>query len=295
MPATAPRFLPPAYAEALRRLSIGVRRPVEGSRQGLHRSPRHGSSVEFADFRAYVPGDPPSRIDWAVYARSDRHMIRRFENETNVRAWVLVDASESMEFRGRGEYSKLEYGQWLAAGLLYVLASQGDACGIGWFRDGKVEFSPLAHGVAGLPPLLEALEGLQASGRTRLEACLTDAALRLPPRSVVFVISDFLEETEGVLRGVRSLSARGHDLTVFHVLDPDELRLRGAGVVELRELETGERLEVDVDEVRAAYDAAAAGFVEELRRGCGAALADYRLIETTTPVLGALARRAVTR
>jgi uncharacterized protein (DUF58 family) len=135
MTAPAYKFLPPELADRLRGLNLVVRKPVEGALQGQHRSPHHGSSVEFADYREYTRGDPPNLIDWAVYARTDRHVIRRYQEETNLRAYILLDTSESMGFRELGPISKMDYACYVAAGLMYLLVSQSDAAGLTLFND----------------------------------------------------------------------------------------------------------------------------------------------------------------
>lgn len=278
------KYLPTQLAERLRPLSLSVRRPVEGSLQGLHRSPHYGASVEFAEYREYSPGDPPNLIDWSVYARSDRYMIRRFQEETNMRAYVCLDTSESLLFQDAGRLSKMEYACSLAAGLMYILVKQGDAVGLITFdRELKTTYAPTGT-LEGLRPLLLSLETITPSGVSHIEHCLHQTAEMILYRSLIIIISDLLQKPADILRGIRHLYHNGHDLMVLHVLDEAELRLSLHGLIELRELETGQRLTVVPDEILDAYQRRVEGYLEELSRGCQNCRVDYHLLSTGLPM-----------
>ena len=284
MNAHAYKFLPPELAGRLRGLGLTVRRPVEGAMQGLHHSPHHGSSVEFADYREYAPGDPPSLIDWAIYARSDRYLIRRYQEETNLRAHFLLDISESMKFREAGLHSKMDYSCYLAAALMLVLLGQSDSAGLTLFNDEiRQSFAP-AGSLDGLRPLLLALEEIQPSGRSEIEKALHQTAEKIQRRSLVILISDLLQEPSGIIRGIQHLRHNRHEVLILQPLDAAELSLTFGGLAELREMETGARLPVAADELREAYAGEVAKFLEEIRRGCLGSLADYHLIDTRAPV-----------
>jgi uncharacterized protein (DUF58 family) len=282
--APAYKFLPPQLAERLRGLGLSVRRPVEGAMQGLHRSPHHGSSVEFADYREYTPGDPPSLIDWAIYARSDRYVIRRYQEETNLRAHLLLDISESMSFRQAGLHSKMDYSCFLAAALMLVLVGQSDSAGLAFFNDEIRQSFPPVGSLEGLRPLLLALEDIKPSGRSQIEQALHQTAEKIRRRSLVILISDLLQEPSGIIRGIQHLRHNLHEVLILQPLDAAEMSLTFGGLAELRELETGERLPVEADEIREAYAHEVRQFLEEIRRGCLGSLADYHLIDTRTPV-----------
>ena len=282
------KFLPPELADRLRGLGVTVRRPVEGGLQGLHRSPHHGSSVEFADYREYTRGDPPNRIDWAVFARTDRHVIRRYQEETNVRAYILLDTSESMSFRDAGKLSKMDYACHLAAGLMFALVNQSDAAGLTLFNDAVQKQFPPAGSLGGLRPMLLALEEIKPSGRSKIDQALHTLAEQIQRRSLVILISDLLQNPADTIRGIRHLQHNKHEVLVLHTLDAAEINLNFSGFTELRELETGARLPVHADEIRDAYAAEVQKFLDELRRGCLGSLADYQLMDTRTPVEEAL-------
>jgi len=285
---TAYKFLPPELADRLRGLGVTVRRPVEGALQGLHRSPHHGASVEFSDYREYTRGDPPNRIDWAVYARTDRHVIRRYQEETNLRAYLLLDTSESMSFRDAGRLSKMDYACHLAAGLMFVLINQSDAAGLTLFNDEVRKTFPPVGSLGGLRPLLLALEDVKPSGRSQIERALHTLAEQIQRRSLVILISDLLQPPADIIRGIRHLQHNKHEVLVLHVLDAAEIALNFSGFVELRELETGARLPVHADEIRDAYAQEVQKYLDELRRGCLGSLADYQFMDTRTPVEEAL-------
>jgi uncharacterized protein (DUF58 family) len=282
--APAYKFLPPELAGRLRGLGVSVRRPVEGAMQGLHRSPNHGSSVEFADYREYARGDPPNSIDWAIYARSDRYVIRRYQEETNVRAHLLLDISESMAFREAGLHSKMDYACYLAAALMLVLAGQSDSAGLTLFNEDIRRTFPPAGSLNSLRPLLLALEEIKTSGRSQIEQALHQTAERIQRRSLVILISDLLQEPAGIIRGIQHLRHNKHEVLILQILDAGEMDLSFGGLAELRELETGARLPVEAGEIRAAYAREVSRFLDEIRRGCAASLADYHLIDTRTPV-----------
>jgi len=278
------KYLPSALAETLATQGISVSRPVRGFQAGLHRSPHHGASIEFAEYRAYSPGDPTNMIDWDVYARTDKYLIRQCYEETNLRAYILLDISGSLAFRDEGPVTKMEYGCFLAAGLMYMLVNQRDAVALMTFDQRlKQGFAPVSTS-EGLRPMLEHLETLQAGGSGHIENAIHEAAARMPSRSLVIIISDFLQNAEMILRGIQHLHHDGHNIMVLHIMDRGERRLSFSGVAELLDLETQQRLVLEVDEVREAYQTAVAQHQETLRTACTNCLASYHLIETTQPV-----------
>ncbi len=281
-------FLPSHLADRLHGYTVTARRAMAGGRQGGHRSNRHGASVEFAEYRPYVPGDAPSLIDWSAYARSDRYLVKRFEEETDLTGFVVLDVSQSMAWRGQGPISKLDHARYLASALLFVLSGQGDRAGLVTVCAGLRDRHPAAGSLATLRPLLSAIDAVTPGGQGDLAKSLHEAAAFLPRRSLVFVVSDLLQPSRDVLDGLRRLHHDGHEVRVLHVVDRAELDLPGSGLAQVTDLETGERLEVELDEVREAYRAGVAAWLDELRRGCQGIPADYRLCDTAAPIEDAL-------
>lgn len=288
---TAYKFLPSSLADRLKEMSIEVRRPLEGNRQGLHKSPHYGSSVEFAEYRDYMPGDPPNLLDWSVLARSDRYVVRKFQEETNLSAHVLLDTSASLGFKGEGNCSKIEFSSFLAAGLGYILVRQGDSVGLLTFDDAiRVQFAPVAS-FEGLRPILLKLEEIIPQNRGNIEKTLHEAAEKIKRRSLFFVISDFLQPPEQIIRGVYHLRHNGHEATLLHVIDRAEICLPYGGVAEVTDLETHEKMTVEMDEIRNAYTLQVEEHIRRLRKGCMDCSATYCVVETTMTVEDALGSR----
>jgi uncharacterized protein (DUF58 family) len=286
------KYLPPRVADQIRGLSLSARRPMQGGIQGLHRSPDFGASVEFAEYRDYIEGDAPNLIDWSVYAKTDRYMIRRFQDETSLRAAVLVDASASLNWKQTGSVTKFEYACSLAAGLMYLLVSQGDAVSLSFFTDRLTQrFSSVAS-VDALSPVLLEMEKVEPEGAGNIEKALHEAAEVLGQRSLVIVISDLLQPPAQLARGLQHLQHNRHDVTVFHVLDAAEISLPMHGLIELRDLETAEKLLIQADEIRPRYAQAVQGYLGEVGRLCASCGINYFTIETRTSLLEALAKRA---
>jgi len=286
------RYLPSRLAERLRGVEVGVRRPMDGSHQGMHKSPAFGSSVEFAEYREYLPGDPVARIDWPVYARSDRYLIRQYHEDVSIRCFVLLDISESMSYQGDGPISKMAYASTLAAGMMYLMVQQGDTVSLMTFDDRVRKFHEPAGTLPGLKPMLLGLEEIEAKRKGDIEAALHEAAEQITGRTLVILISDLLQEPEQVMRGVHHLYHDGKELTVFHVLDPAELRLPAAGLVEIMALETRDKLTVDLQDIRESYLEQIRLYLDELRRGCMNVRAEYLLAETKNEVFDLLMERS---
>src|SRR5919106_1379687 len=222
MPGQA-RYLDPAIIARLGTIDLKARTIVEGFLTGLHRSPYKGFSVEFAEYRQYMPGDDLSTLDWKVFARSDRHYVKKFEEETNVECHLLVDLSASMAYRGGGAMTKLEYGSVLAASLAFLMNRQRDATGLIGFDERIVFRTPASARRGHLHGLLLALERFEAGTRSDVARPLRQLSEALVKRSIVVLVSDLLDEPEAAIKGLKHLRSRGTDVIVFQVLDPHEL------------------------------------------------------------------------
>jgi len=279
-------------AETARRvaaLKVRTTQAVQGLLGGMHRSPHRGASVVFVEHRAYRPGDDLRLLDWRAFARTDRHAVKRFEQETQLRASLLLDRSASMAWRGFADTgpSKHDHAATLLGALAYVLHRQGDAVAAMGFG-ATIHTDALGHGTR--PSHLEGVLQLLARApadeeATALDDCLREAAHRTKRRGVVVVASDLLDERIGpahedgppVLRSLTALTARGHDVLVLHVLHPDELHLPDVGAARFVDPESGRRLETEVESVRAGYQRELGAFLESCRRRCTAAGASYCL------------------
>ena len=288
MPSAPPsrdlRFLDPAVIARLGTMELKARTVVEGFLSGLHRSPYKGFSVEFAEYRQYLPGDDLNTLDWKVYARTDRHYVRKFEAETNLECHILLDQSASMGYRGASPMTKLEYGSVLAGALAFLMNRQRDAAGLIAFDDQIRARLPAAAGAGHLHALLLALERLQPGLRSDVGRPLQQLAGALLKRSLVVLISDLLDEPEPVIKGLRHLKFRGSDVVVFQVLDPHELTFPFSAAARFTDVETAEAVVADPARARADYLRALADLTlrydSELRR----AGIDYVQLDTSQPL-----------
>ncbi|MEW6742529.1 MAG: DUF58 domain-containing protein [Planctomycetota bacterium] len=274
------QYLDPKVVDKLGRLELKARLIVEGFVQGLHRSPYHGVSVEFAEHREYVPGDDLRHLDWKVYGKSDRFYVKRYEEETNLECIVALDGSESMGYAGGERMSKYRYASMVAAALCYLVLRQRDAAGMALFDSTLARYLAPRTNTAYLGALADALDAGLGTGKTAIGAVLGSLAERIKHRGIVVVISDLFDDPEQVLSGLRRLKGAKQDVMVFHVVDPDEVSFPFDRISRFEGLEELPRLTVDPRALRRAYQEAFAGFEEKIRKGCRAAGVDYLRIET---------------
>lgn len=278
------RFLDPSIIARLGTMELKARTVVEGFLSGLHRSPFKGFSVEFAEYRQYLPGDDLSTIDWKVYARSDRHYVKKYEEETNLECHLLLDVSGSMAYRGAAPMSKLEYGSVLAASLAFLMNRQRDATGLIAF-DEKIRFRLPAGARPGhLHALLLALERLEPGTKSNVARPLHQLAEALLKRSLVVLVSDLLDDPEPVVRGLKHLRFRGTDVVVFQVLDPNELTFPFRGASTFRDVESAASVTADPAAIRKAYLREVAGLTLTYDRELRGAGIDYVQLDTSQPL-----------
>lgn len=281
------RFIDPSALTRISSLELVARTVVEGFISGLHRSPHLGFSVNFAEYRAYRPGDDIRKIDWKVYARSDKFFVKEFEGETNTGIHVVLDCSRSMAYRDKG-IQKLEYGQYLAASLGYFAFKQRDGVGFVSYDETVREFVPARGSVGHLNTVLHAIERTGPGERTDLLKPLSAVAERLRRRGIVIVISDLYDEPTNVMEGLRHLVYRGNDVIVFQVLDPTELQFdfdRGARFVDM---ETTAEMHVVPEYVRQEYRKLIREQTAFFQKECQKDRVDYTLLNTAQPLDHAL-------
>ncbi len=261
----------------LMRQPLVTRLPMEGSVSGMHKSPHRGSSVEFAEYREYVPGDDLRRLDWRVFARSDRFYMKEFEADTNLRCHLVVDCSASMNFTGE-KVNRLDYAKRMAASLAHAVIQQGDAAGLHCIGGEKPIEIPARRNPAHLPIILDALEAARPRGETRLVDALHELAEKIRRRALVIVISDFFCELEGLLSCLQHLRFQKHDLAVFQLLDPMELAFQFDRPVRFDDLESSDSLVTEPAMIRDRYLEEIRGFLDRLKQGCHEFAADYRRV-----------------
>ena len=288
--APASRFLEPEVLARIGNLELLARTVVEGFVSGLHHSPYLGRSVDFAEHRAYMPGDDIRRIDWRLFARTDRFYVKEFEADSNTNLVLLLDVSRSMRFTSHA-LTKLDYGRYLVACLAYLARKQRDRVGLVTFDEDVVDFVPPS--AKHLPILLHTLDRAdrapEGSGKGTLARPLHKAGEACHRRGLMVLVSDLYEDPRAVLDAVALLGHRGSDLIVFHVLDPAELEFPFDQPAAYEDLESGERIPVVPDAVRERYRALVAEHIATLSRVLGENRIDYALFDTSKPLDHALA------
>jgi uncharacterized protein (DUF58 family) len=281
---TSRRYLDPAVVARLGHLDVRARLVVEGFISGMHRSPFHGFSVEFAEHRPYMPGDPLKNLDWKVWARTDRFLVKQYTEETNLRCHLLLDLSGSMGFRSpNAVMSKLEYARSLSAALAYLMIHQQDAVGALTFADHPLQYVPARAVRSHLDVVLKTLAGGEPQGRTRLGPALHELAERVKRRGLVVLCSDLLDDPENVLSGLQHFRHRQHEVVVFHILDPDEVEFPYTDTATFVDMESGERLTTEPWEIAKRYREKLTAWREHYQRSCRERLIDYVPLDTRTP------------
>jgi uncharacterized protein (DUF58 family) len=278
---TAEKYLKPEVVNQIKRLDLRAQFIVKGFLSGLHASPFHGFSVEFSEHRKYTPGDDPKDIDWLVYAKTDKYYVKKFEAETNITGYLVMDLSRSMGYTYRQELTKFDYAICLAAALCYLMIHQQDPVGLLTF-DTKIRQSlrPKARR-SQLGDVLSLLANLKPEGETDIARSLVQVAAMLRHASLVMVFSDLLTDPAPVFESLYRLRHGGHDVILFHILDEAEVRFPFDGMVELEEPESHERLALDAASFRPAYLAEVEEFRQTYRRECFQAGVDYVPLDTS--------------
>jgi uncharacterized protein (DUF58 family) len=279
--ANAEKYLRPEVINQVARLDLRARFIVEGFLAGLHASPYHGFSVEFSEHRKYVPGDDVRDIDWNVYAKTDKYYLRKYEAETNVTGYLVMDLSASMAYTYRQQLTKFEYAICLAAALGYLMIHQQDPVGLVAFDTGIRTALPPRSKRTQLGNILALLAGLKPSGRTDVATCLHQVAAMIRSRGLVMLFSDLLTDPEPVMQSLHHLRHRGHDIIVFHILDEAEVHFPFEGVIEFRDVEEERKLTLDAKGMRSDYLQALGEFRERYRTECSRASIDYVPIDTS--------------
>ena len=275
------RLLDPAAVARLTGLQLRARTVVEGFLTGLHQSPYHGFSVEFAQHRPYMPGDSLRHLDYRVLSRTGRYYIKQYQEETNLKAYLLVDHSGSMGY-GSSAYSKLFYASNLAAALALLLLRQRDAVGLINFGEAVNAIMPPSAAMGWLTPITTALERLEPAGATNVASALFNVAERVKRRGLVILFSDLLDDPDRTIAGMRAIRHVGHDLLVFHILDPMEVSFAFNRDARFQDLETGQLLPSRPWHIREEYRREMSLLIERYRASCRENSIDYGLFSTDT-------------
>lgn len=280
MAKTAYTYFEPDKVGRLKNLNLLVRQAVEGFISGLHRSPHRGFSVEFSEHREYSPGDDLRHLDWVAWARSDRYYLKQYEQETNLRAYILLDVSGSMNYRHGGGPTKFQYACFLSACLSYLMCRQHDVVGMVAF-DESVRFNlPPGSMPAHLDRIFRYLESAEPGKGTAVANTFHDVARMIDKRGLVIVISDLYDEPAEIIKALQHFVYKKHQIIVFHIMDRAELTFPFRDVQTMVDMETNERLQVDPRYIRTAYCRQVEQFIDYYRRGCSERNIEYVLTVT---------------
>ncbi len=278
------KYLDPRVISRISRMDLRARLVVEGFMSGLHKSPYHGFSVEFAEHRQYMPGDDIKHIDWKVYGKTDRYYVKQFEEETNLKTYLLIDRSASMGYAGSGEISKLQYSTYLAAALSWLLMRQRDAVGLVTFDDKIRKIMPARSVLTYLPELLTELERSQPASTTNIAATLHEIADRIKRRALIILFSDLFDENrDGIIQGLKHFRHRNHEVIVFQVLDPLEVSFAFGDDAIFQDMETAEKMTTQPVHIQQEYRKLLHAFLENMKKSCLENDIDYQLLQTNMP------------
>lgn len=254
---------------------------VEGFMVGLHKSPYHGFSVEFAEHRPYMDGDPLRNLDWKVYAKTDRMYVKQYEEETNLKSYILLDMSNSMNYTS-GSITKFQYASYLAAALSFLMIQQRDAVGLAAYDTELRNYLPPRSVHTYLNVVLSTLEKLQPTAQTDIGKNLHRVAERISRRGLIIVLSDLMDDPENILSGLKHFRHNGHEVLVLQILDLREVDFAFTGDVRFKDLETGVELPTQPWHIRKEYQKMMGDFIERIRRGCQENQIDHTLLQTDT-------------
>jgi uncharacterized protein (DUF58 family) len=276
------KYLDPAGLHRVGNMELVAKQVVEGFLTGRHRSPYHGFSVEYLDHRAYTPGDEIRNLDWKIVARSDKYYVKLYEEETNLRAYILLDCSSSMQFSS-GDQSKLSWGSYLAAALTYLLLRQNDAVGLVEFDSGVRKFIPPRAHPTQFRRILDSLDGIEPGGETDVGAVLHEAAERTKRRGLIIVISDLIDNEESIASGLGHFRHNNHEVIVFHTMDPAELEFPYDRLTRFKDMEGAGRVVANPKSLRARYLSRINQFTDTVKRDCFERRISYELCDTSQP------------
>ncbi len=277
------KYLDPAVISKLASLDIKTKFVVEGFMLGLHRSPYHGFSIEFSQHRPYIQGDSLKDVDWKIYGKTDRYFIKQYEEETNLKAHILLDTSGSMNYASEGQVSKLEYGKVLASVLAFMLIKQNDAAGLYLYSDKIEKVLPPKATRTYLDEIMKTIAPVQGKGVSDTAGAVAGIADKITRRGMIVVISDLLEDADRILESIKKLTITKSKVVVFQLLDPLERNFGFTKDAIFRDMETGSEMSTQPQQIAAAYREAFNEFTGKIKAGCLNAGIDYNMVDTSQP------------
>lgn len=276
-------YLNPQIISRINNLDLRARLVVEGFMVGLHKSPYHGFSVEFSQHRPYMQGDNLKNVDWRVFGKTEKYFIKQYEEETNLKCYIVLDSSKSMSFSSDNQISKLDYASTLAASLSYLMIKQQDAVSLTIYSDKIISHLPAKSSNSFLHQILKELSVNSASSKTNTAEALSIVAEKIKRRGLVIIISDFFDDVDTTIKALKHFAHQKNEVIVFQILDPMERSFGFGKDAIFKDLETGEELTTQPYQIQKAYREAMIDFTDKIRRECLNANFDYNLLDTSTP------------
>lgn len=289
------KYLIPQEAAKLANIDLLAKLVVEGFITGLHRSPYHGFSVEFAEHRQYRPGDEIRHIDWKIYGRTNKYYVKQFEEETNLRAYIAVDSSASMNYKSEGNISKFEYAIYLAAALSYLLIKQRDAVGLATYDTAINNFLPSKSKPSYINEILRALDNTKPASETGTASSLESLAERIKRRGLIIIFSDFFDTKESVLKAFNHFRHQGHEVLAFMLLDPREIDFKFGYPATFKDMETNQEMVTNPYLIHKSYSKAVEEYIHFLKNECSKIKVDFNVINTSEPFDKALKEYLIKR
>jgi uncharacterized protein (DUF58 family) len=277
------KYLNPAIISKLNSLELKARLVVEGFMVGLHKSPYHGFSVEFTEHRPYMQGDNLKDVDWRVYGKTERYFIKQYEEETNLKSYILLDTSKSMDYTSGENITKLNYSVILVAALSYLMIKQQDAVGLSLYSEQIDKYFPPKATRAYLQEILKNLSAVKASSKTNTAASLNSIAEKIKRRGLVVIVSDFFDDINSILSALKHFRYKNNEVIVFQVLDPLEKSFSFGSDAVFKDLETGDEMTTQPYQIQKAYRDEMNRFINKIKSECRNSNIEYNLIETSTP------------
>jgi uncharacterized protein (DUF58 family) len=277
------KYLNPSVVSKLNSLELKARLVVEGFMVGLHKSPYHGFSVEFTEHRPYMQGDNLKDVDWKVYGKTERFFIKQYEEETNLKSYILLDTSRSMAYASEGNISKLEYASTLVAGLSYLMIKQQDAVGLSLYSDKINQYLPPKSTRAYLQQILKALSDVSPSSKTNTASSLNSIAEKIKRRGLVIIVSDLFDDVNSILSALKHFRYTKNEVIVFQILDPMERSFAFGNDAIFKDLESEDEITTQPYQIQKAYKEAMNDFIQKIKSECLNANIEYNLIQTSDP------------
>lgn len=277
------KYLEPKNIAQLSNIELKARLVVEGFITGLHRSPYHGFSVEFAEYRQYRPGDEIRYLDWKMFGKTEKYYVKQFEEETNLRSTIVLDASGSMRYSSKGNISKFEYASYLAAALAYLLISQRDAVGLSIYDTELRTYLPSRSKQSYLHQILKIIDEVVPQNETGTAKSLDIIAEKIKRRGLVVIISDFFDDLDTVLKALKHFRHNKHEVLVFQLLDPREIDFKFGYNANFIDMETGDKMMTQPYQIQKVYAETIKEFTESIKKECRNFAIDYNLIDTSMP------------